>query len=260
MLYNYNIWLCIGAPVGGTSKRRLRCRDRGASRRPPPPPKPGYFLCQAAFAGLSLPPGSPEFGAAQDKENWGYDQDRRHGLRPRQPRCRRDPRVRLGGARHQGAPAALRCGERLPGVRHPGDPRGPGQAARARHGARAGGARHAVRRRPRQERHPVGAQHLSGAAPGHADRLCARAGPGRQAAAGRGRSHPGGAGRGRRRRVAARHPADGGRARRFRPGRQLQHRQGHAHAVGRLRLRLGRDLLLRRDLPAGRARLGACRA
>ena len=49
-------------------------------------------------------------------------------------------------------------------------------------------------------------------------------------------------------------PADGGRARCIGPGRQFQRRQDHADAVGGAGLWLGRDLLFRRDLPAGRAR------
>ena len=53
--------------------------------------------------------------------------------------------------------------------------------------------------------------------------------------------------------------ADGGRARHLRSRRQLQHRQGRAHAVGGHGLRLGRGLLQRRHLPAGRARPRACR-
>ena len=55
------------------------------------------------------------------------------------------------------------------------------------------------------------------------------------------------------RRSAPRDAACRRRPRRLRPRRQFQRRQGHAHAVGRHGLRLGRDRLFRRHLPAGRA-------
>ena len=51
----------------------------------------------------------------------------------------------------------------------------------------------------------------------------------------------------------ARDAAGRRRPRRLRSRRQFQRRQGHAHAVGGHGLRLGRDRLFRRHLPAGRA-------
>ena len=90
--------------------------------------------------------------------------------------------------------------------------------------------------------------------PGHGDPVRPRARHRSEDAQGGGRSDSTDARPGKRRRRVARHHAGGGGARHVRLRRELQRQQGDAHAVGGLRVRMGRGLLLRGDLPPGRAR------
>ena len=148
---------------------------------------------------------------------------------------------------------------RLPGVREPRDRRRARPAARARLRAHPGGAGDAVRRHPREERHPLGAQRLRRAPRSrgpHGAR--ARCGP----AHGRRRRGPRARGRGagrRRRRAggAPRHLPRGDRARRLGSGRQRPGGARRAHGLGGHGLRLLPHRLLGRDLPARGARAGA---
>ena len=119
--------------------------------------------------------------------------NRRHALRPRQPRCGRRRRVRRARRKAEATLSRLAGRLRLSGVRTPvirDGPRPAGGRGRATDPRRA---RHAVRRRPRQERHSLRAQHLPGWPARPDDRIWPRARPRPEDAARRGRAHPRGA-------------------------------------------------------------------
>ncbi len=146
----------------------------------------------------------------------------------------------------------------FPRIRPADHPRRTRQALWRWRAAHPGDPRHAVRRRPCEERHPLGAQHLCGPASRSQDRLRPRSRRGPKAARRRRPAHR--AGRSRRHKPgrAGGDPADGRRPRHLRPRCQFQYQQGRADAVGGHGLRLGRGLLQRRYIPAGRARPRAC--
>ena len=133
------------------------------------------------------------------------------------------------------------------------------RAARPGRRPRAGGARHAVRRRAREERRALGAQRLRRRA-----RHPARDGPRprhrRQAAGGRARPDRRGPGARRERCRPGRDLPARGRPRHLGQRRQRQRRQGRPHAVGGHRLRPCRDRLFRRRPPAHRGGARARRA
>ena len=123
--------------------------------------------------------------------------------------------------------------------------------------SRARRARHAVRRRPRQERRAVGAQRLRRRACA-SDRVRARSRHRAKAARRGARPDRGRARRAGIRSAAGTDPARGGRPRHLRSRRQRQCRQGRAHAVGGHGLRLGRGGLQRRG-PSARRRAARAR-
>ena len=177
-------------------------------------------------------------------------------MRPWQPRCRGDRRIRAPGGR----PARRACRRR--------------RSRSAISNSRGRSSATAWTRSPRAAPQrilalpgmlfaashvkndlPVGGQQLRRRPPRGRAALRARARDRAEAARRRGRPH-------RRRRAAAarawcrarRHAAARRRPRHQRSRRQFQHRQGRAHAGGGDGLRLGRDRLQRRGLAAGRAR------
>ena len=154
------------------------------------------------------------------------------------------------------AAAALRAPPRWPRLRdrlsriRPADNRrGARRLAGARRGRHTGDAGHAVRREPRQERPAVGDEQLHGGAARGRGAARPRS---RRSTRNCSRRRPTASPPSRRRRNAPDSLLRRRRPRHQRPGRQRQHREGRAHAVGRAGLRLGRGGVQRRRASAGR--------
>ena len=182
---------------------------------------------------------------AASNGNGGRDhgQDWGHGMRPWQSRRGGDHGIPDGGRRHRRTPAAVSRRFGIPRVRPADHPRRPRQTAPLRRPAYPGGARDAVCRGPRQERHPLGAEDLCRPARRSADRLRPRPLGRYKAAGGCQPAHRSGGSPLNQAGFQSPHPAPGGRPRHLGLRCQFEHQQGRPHALGGHGLWLERGLL-----------------